>query len=142
MAYPLPTEEKLTYSIIGGFFEVYNGMGYGLLEHLYVMALEGELRDRGHEVTREVAVPIRFKGRMLGFQRLDMLVDNLVVVEAKSAALLPRNATRQLYTYLKVSTFETGLLLHFGHQADFYRVILRNYDKPNLGRNVAPTRDP
>ena len=138
MSFPRPDEEKLTYSIIGGFFDVYNGMGYGLLEHLYVMALEGELRDRGHEVAREVAVPIRFKGRMLGFQRFDMVVDGKVIVEAKSTALLPKIATRQLYNYLKVSPFETGLLLHFGPKPDFHRVILRNYDKQNLRQFIAP----
>src|ERR1043165_3374617 len=132
MAYPTADEEKLTYSIIGAFFDVYNGMGYGLVEHLYVIALEGELRDRGHDVVRELAVPVRFKGMMLGFRRLDMVVHNTVIVEAKSTPLLSKVATRQLYTYLRVSTYETGLLLHFGPQSNFNRIILRNYDKPNL----------
>ena len=48
-------EEKLTHSILGAFFEVYNELGYGFLEHLYVLALERELIARGHHVDREVA---------------------------------------------------------------------------------------
>ena len=47
-------EERLTHSVIGAFYEVYNTLGYGFLEHLYKAALERELRDRGHRVGREV----------------------------------------------------------------------------------------
>ena len=49
-------EESLTYSVIGAFFEVYNTLGFGFLEHLYVLALEQELIARGHKVRREVWV--------------------------------------------------------------------------------------
>ena len=48
-------EERLTHSVIGAFFEVYNNLGYGFLEHVYVMALERELIARKHRVAREVA---------------------------------------------------------------------------------------
>ena len=48
-------EERLTHSVIGAFFEVYNNLGYGFLEHVYVMALERELIARKHQVAREVA---------------------------------------------------------------------------------------
>jgi GxxExxY protein len=59
--------EALTGSIIGAFYEVYNTLGFGYLEAIYVAALEMELRDRGHEVTRELAVRVRYKSRDLGF---------------------------------------------------------------------------
>jgi GxxExxY protein len=125
-------EERLTYSVIGAFFEVYNTIGFGLLEHLYIMALEAELMERGHSVVREVAVPIWYKRRMLGFQRLDMVVDGALLVETKSTLLLPRIASRQLYNYLKATQFEIGLLLHFGPEPVFHRLILRNDKKRNL----------
>jgi GxxExxY protein len=55
-------EEHLTRSIIGAFFEVYNTLGFGFLERLYVLALERELRQRGHYVEREFRVRIIYKG--------------------------------------------------------------------------------
>jgi len=55
-------EEQLTGSIIGAFFEVYHTLGFGFLEHVYVMALERELIDRGHHVSREMAVNVMYKG--------------------------------------------------------------------------------
>ena len=124
-------EEELTYSIIGAFFEVYNTIGFGLLEHLYVRALEIELIGRGHTVVRELAVPVWYKGHMIGFQRMDMVVDDKVIIETKSTHMLPRIASRQLYNYLKATQFETGLLLHFGPEPVFHRLILRNHKKKN-----------
>ena len=55
-------------------FEVYNNLGYGFLEHVYVMALERELIARKHRVAREVAVQVFYKGDPLAEQRLDMIV--------------------------------------------------------------------
>ena len=77
-------EEALTYSVIGAFFEVYNTLGFGFLEHLYVLALERELIVRGHRVRREVKVDVWYKGKILARQRLDMIVDDKLIVEVKS----------------------------------------------------------
>jgi GxxExxY protein len=105
--------EELIYSIIGAFFEAYNTLGYGFLEHLYLKALEYELLARGHKVGREVWVTVMYKGRELGKQRLDMVVDDCIVIEVKSTHELPKNATRQLYNYLRATDLKSGLLLHF-----------------------------
>ena len=118
--------EALTHSIIGAFFEVYNTLGFGFLEHLYVMALERELRTRGHRIGREIWVPVRYKGEELGKQRLDMIVDEKLVVETKSTYELHRAAERQLYNYLRATKLEVGLLVHFGPQPKFYRVVSRS----------------
>ncbi len=115
--------ESLTRSIIGAFFEVYNTLGFGFLEHLYSVAMERELRTRGHEVARELSVMVSYKGEELGRQRLDLVVDGLVVLEIKSSEDLPRGARRQLYNYLHGTRLELGLLLHFGPEARFYRVM-------------------
>ena len=116
--------EDLTHSVIGAFFEVYRNLGYGFVEHLYVMALERELRAKGHTVSREFAVLVRYKGEELGYQRLDLVVDDRLVVEVKSTHKLPPDAPRQLYNYLKATNLEVGLLLHFGPEgAKFYRQI-------------------
>lgn len=119
-------EEDLTRSVIGAFYTVYNAMGHGYLEKLYSHALEHELRMRGHQVEREVCVDVIYEGKVLGVQRLDLVVDKKLVVEVKSTELLHPMARRQLYNYLKCTSLEVGLLLHFGPQAKFYRLIHTN----------------
>ena len=118
--------EELTRSVIGAVFEAYNTLGFGFLEHLYVMALERELLARGHRVSREVSVPVFYKGEELARQRLDMIVDAKLVVEVKSAWEVHRAATRQLYNYLRATNLEVGLLLHFGPRPKFYRLVCQN----------------
>jgi GxxExxY protein len=119
-------EETLTRSVIGAFFEVYNNLGYGFLEHLYVMALERELLARGHRVAREVWARVVYKGEELGIQRVDMIVDDKLVVETKGGSKLSEFASRQLYNYLRATNLEVGLLLHFGPKAAFHREICPN----------------
>ncbi|HUF30164.1 MAG TPA: GxxExxY protein [Gemmatimonadaceae bacterium] len=119
------TENDLTGSIIGAFYEVYNTLGFGFLEHLYVKALERELLARGHPVEREVGVKVMYKGEVLGTQRLDMVVDRRVTVEVKSTYDLHRAATRQVYNYLRATNLDIGLLLHFGPEPRVHRTICR-----------------
>lgn len=113
----------LTRSVIGAFFEVYNTLGFGFLEHLYVMAMERELLARGHKVCRQVGVPVIYKGHPLGTQQLDLIVDDTLVVETKSTYELHRAAARQVYNYLRATRLEVGLLLHFGPKPAFYRFV-------------------
>lgn len=117
-----PPDDPLTYSAIGAFFEVYNTLGYGLFEHLYAAALEHELTVRGHRITREVPVIVLYKGIKLGVQRLDLLVDDRLVLEVKATHVLHPSATRQLYNYLRATRLRVGLLLHFGPEPHFFRV--------------------
>lgn len=116
-------ERKTTAAIMGAFYEVYNRLGYGFLENIYALALEQELSERGHSVKREVPVTITYKGKTLATQRLDMVVDDKVVVENKSTSVLPPVARRKTLNYLRASTLEVGLLLHFGPSARFYRIV-------------------
>jgi GxxExxY protein len=118
-------ERELTHSIIGAFYEVYRTLGVGFLEHLYSLGLERELRERGHRVAREVLVEVVYKGVPLGNQRLDMIVDDRVVVEIKSSPTLPAIARRQLVNYLRCTSLEVGLLLHFGVTPEFHRFIAK-----------------
>jgi GxxExxY protein len=73
-------EERLTRSAIGAFFDVYNTLGFGFLESAYVLCLERELIARGHKVSREVWVPVLYKGQAMCKQRLDMVVDGKLAV--------------------------------------------------------------
>lgn len=117
-------EGPLTQSVIGAFFEVYNTLGFGFLEYVYVRAMERELRSRGHRVAREVAVRVTYKGEHLATQRIDMIVDNKLIVEVKSTHHLHRYSIRQIYNYLRGTDLEVGLILHFGPEPKFYRQIL------------------
>jgi GxxExxY protein len=116
-------EERLTESVIGAFYEVSNNLGFGFLEQLYISALERELRSRGHAVGREVSVPVFYKGEELGRQRLDMIVDEKLVIETKSTHDLHKRAPRQLQNYLRATNLEVGLLLHFGPEPQFFRLL-------------------
>jgi GxxExxY protein len=120
------TEEALTKAVIGAFYEVYNNLGYGFFEHVYVLALEMELRARGLKVEREVWVPVYYKTVRIGYQRTDMLVEGRLVLEAKSTEKLPESASRKLFNYLHATKLEIGLLLHFGPKAKFYPVLYKH----------------
>jgi GxxExxY protein len=118
--------ERLTHSVIGAFFEVSRTLGFGFLEHVYVASLTRELHDRGHDVGREVSVPILYKGEEVARQRLDMIVDSKLIVEIKSTRILHEGSVRQVANYLRATDLELGLLLHFGPRPRFYRVVCTN----------------
>jgi len=67
-----------------------------------------------------------YKGEELGTQRLDMIVDDKLVVETKSTYELHKAAVRQVYNYLRATRLEVGLLLHFGPEPKFYRLICQH----------------
>ena len=116
-------EQHLTESAIGAFYEVYNILGYGLFEQVYMTALDRELRARCHAVAREVWVPVFYKGEEISRQRIDMIVDERLIIEAKSTQELHKSASRQVYNYLRATRLQVGLLLHFGPEPAFYRLV-------------------
>lgn len=122
-------EEELTEAVIGVFYDVYNSLGYGFLEHVYMLAMERVLAQRGHSVAREYPAPVYLKGEVLCTYRIDMVVDEKVIVEIKSTEQLHSSATRQLRNYLKATEIEVGLLFHFGPEAKYYRQVLSNQNK-------------
>ena len=107
-------ENDLSFKIRGAIFEVYNALGPGLLESVYVAALEYELKVKGLDVKREVPVPVYYKDVRLdmGF-RLDLLVENKVIVEVKSVETLAGVHHKQMLTYLKVTNLKLGILVNF-----------------------------
>ena len=108
------TDNELTYEIRGAIFDVYNELGPGLLESVYEEALAFELQSRGLEISRQVEVPIIYKGNVLKTPlRLDLLVNNQVVVELKSVEEMRPVFAKQLLTYLKLMDLRVGLLVNF-----------------------------
>ena len=108
------TDNELTYEIRGAIFDVYNELGPGLLESVYEEALAFELNERGLEVVRQVEVPVIYKGNELKTSlRLDLLVNNQVIVELKSVEEMKPVFAKQLLTYLRLLDIHVGLLVSF-----------------------------
>lgn len=108
------TDNELTYEIRGAIFDVYNELGPGLLESVYEEALCFELEQRGLKVERQLQVPIIYKGNVLKTElRLDVLVEDKVIVELKSVEEMKKVFAKQLLTYLRLMDKKIGLLVNF-----------------------------
>jgi GxxExxY protein len=106
--------DELTEKIIGAAIEVHRVLGCGLLETIYEEALCHELGLRMLKCQRQILVDVPYKGIVIQGQRLDLLVEDEVVVELKSLAKLPEVAKAQLLSYLKATGLKRGLLINFG----------------------------
>ncbi len=108
--------DDLTARIIGAAIEVHRELGVGLLESIYEEALCHEFSLRGIGYQRQVEIEVRYKGIVLQGQRLDLLVENEVILELKAQAKLPEFAQAQLLSYLKSTGLKRGLLINFSEQ--------------------------
>jgi len=106
-------KDPLTEKIIGCAIEVHRTLGPGLLESTYESALGVELEINGIQFQRQVICPVSYKGRVVGDYRLDLLVENSVIVEIKSVERHDPIFEAQLLTYLKITGHKRGLLLNF-----------------------------
>ena len=107
-------ENDLSYTIIGAIYNVYNNLGPGLLESVYESALTYEVTKKGLRVDRQVEVPILYENiKIESNLRLDMLVEDLVIVELKSVLEMKDVFYLQIDTYLKLTGKHLGLLVNF-----------------------------
>lgn len=112
------THDELSERIIHAAIEVHRELGPGLLESIYEMCLAQELRDRGVKVIQQMPVPIIYKGlRMPNDLRIDLLVDDRIIVEVKAVEEFHPVHQAQLLTYLKLTDKRVGLLLNFNSPA-------------------------
>lgn len=108
------TESEITYQIRGAIYEVYKALGPGLLESVYEEALTYELIKRGLKVERQKEVPIHYDGQLLNTAlRLDMLVEDQVIIELKSVKELQDVFFKQTRTYLRLMNLHVGILVNF-----------------------------
>ena len=107
-------QNKITYDIIGCAYKVHSKLGPGLLESTYEVCLEYELIRNGYEVSRQVALPVVYDEKHLeaGY-RIDLIVNNEIIIEIKSVEALAPIHTAQVLTYLKLSNRKLGLLINF-----------------------------
>ena len=108
------TENDLSYMIRGAIFRVNTNVGPGLLESAYEMALCQELRNKGLDVQKQVGLPFIYGDEKLDIgYRIDILVENKVIIEVKSVESLAVVHYKQLLTYLKLSGMKLGILVNF-----------------------------
>jgi GxxExxY protein len=120
----------LTSRIIGVFFDVYNELGAGFLESVYVEAIALALCQAGLRVERETLLEVSFRGRIIGRFRADLIVGGTVLVEAKACSKLHSLHEAQVLNYLRATVLEVGLLLNFGPRPQFKRLLFDNPCKP------------
>ncbi|PLX22556.1 MAG: GxxExxY protein [Ignavibacteria bacterium] len=107
----------LTYQIIGCAYDVHSELGPGLFEKTYRVCLEHVLREKGLSVESELALPVCFRGNQLEAGcRIDLLVEDKVIVELKAVEKLVPAHKAQVITYLRLSKITHGLLFNFNEQ--------------------------
>ena len=108
--------DSLTEKIIGAAIEVHRVLGPGVLESIYEEALCIELLPRGLQFQRQVPVDVWYKDQVIKGQRLDLLVNDEVVVELKSVSATPEYVTAQVLSYLKATGLKRALVINFGRK--------------------------
>lgn len=107
-------ENEISYKIRSAIFKVYNELGAGLFESVYEAALTYQLEKDGLNVKTQVEVPAYYDGVKLGVGfRLDILVEDLVIIEIKSVENLEKVHHKQVITYLKLTGLKLALLVNF-----------------------------
>jgi len=107
-------ENDLSYAIRGAAFKVHTALGPGLLESSYEAALTHQLKKDGYEVQNQLGLPMIYDTiKMDVGYRIDLMINNLVIVEIKSVEALKDVHHKQLLTYLKLSGKKLGLLMNF-----------------------------
>ncbi len=107
-------ENDISYAIRGAAFKIHTALGSGLLESAYEAALSHELRNDGYEVKSQIGLPFIYGDIKLDVgYRIDLLVNDKVIVEIKSVAALTDVHHKQVLTYLKLSDKKLGLLINF-----------------------------
>ena len=115
---------ETTRSILDSFRDVHRELGFGHRELIYSLAMERALIAKGHKVQREYSIMVYFRGEPLARESIDLVVDDKVVIENKSARRLRPDDHAQPNS---CATFlEVALLLHFGPAARFYRFVYEN----------------
>lgn len=120
---------ELTEIIIGAFYAVYNGLGYGFLEKVYENALAHELTKRGLRVKQQERIFVHYDGRLVGEYYADILVEDKIILELKAAEELNEAFTAQLPNYLKATTCEVGYVMNFGPEPKYERRYFSNERK-------------
>ena len=121
---------ELTDRILSTFYDVYNELGYGFLESVYQRAMIiVALQDAGLKVASEMPISVWFRSQAVGEFRADLVVNDLVLLELKSARALESVHESQTLNYLRATNLELALLLNFGPRPQVRRLAFANERK-------------
>lgn len=116
----------LTDLIIGCFYDVYHELGHGFLESVYRESMIFALQQKVLSAEREKTVEVSFRGAVVGIFRADLVVNDTIILELKTARTIDSAHEAQLLNYLKATEYEVGLLFNFGPRPQFRRFRLDN----------------
>ena len=115
--------QRVTGAVIAAAYAVHRAFGYGFLESGYRRALVVELRHMGFTVRQEAPYPLHHRGEPVGNYAADIVVEDVVLVEVKAARLLDPESVPQTLNYLRASTIDLGLIVHFGPRLGIKRLV-------------------
>ncbi|REG91191.1 GxxExxY protein [Flavobacterium aquicola] len=118
--------KSLSDSILKAYYEVYNELGYGFLEKVYQNAMYLELKSKGFKVEAQKQIKVYYKSQIVGEYFADIIVDDSITLELKACECLMDEHQAQLLNYLKATKVEIGMLLNFGTEPEFKRLIYTN----------------
>lgn len=123
--------KTITEDILKVYYDIYNELGCGFLEKVYQNSMYFELKSKGYKVEAQRPIKVYFKNQLVGEYYADLLIEDKVIVELKACELLMNAHVAKLMNYLKATEIEVGLLLNFGEEAEFKRIIYTNDKKHN-----------
>jgi GxxExxY protein len=126
---------ELTKRTIGVFYDVYNELGHGFLESVYEQAMMIALKQEGLNTSRQVGVPVWFRGFRIGDYKVDLMVEDAVLLELKTARVLENIHEAQVLHYLKSTPIKVGSLLNFGPSPEVRRFVFDN-KKNKISENL------
>jgi len=121
--------KELSEGIIKAFYKVYNALRFGFLEKVYENALMLELRKEGLPSENQKPITVFYEEEKVGEYFAEILVDNKIIIEIKTAKQISKKHEAQLLHYLKATDIEVGLVLNFGVRAEFKRLAFDNKRK-------------
>ena len=130
-------DKELTERIIACAFKVHQALGAGFMEKVYENAMLIELQKSGLTVKQQAPIPVYYGSKQVGDYYADLLVEDCIVCELKSAQAIVPEHELQLVNYLAATGLDTGLLLNFGNSVTVKRKF-RKYRKPAVAATLVP----
>ncbi|OHD62395.1 MAG: GxxExxY protein [Spirochaetes bacterium GWF1_41_5] len=121
--------KEITDKIMKGFYDVYNELGRGFLENVYENALIIALKEYGLSLEQQKGINVYFRNELVGEYRVDILVENKIILELKACRKFAPEHEAQIIHYLKATGMSVGMLLNFGDVPEFKRVVYDNLRK-------------
>jgi GxxExxY protein len=120
---------KLSYKLMGVFFDVFKELGPGHKERYYEEAIAKALTSNKIKYQRQIQLPLEYKGEKVGKYIVDFLVEDKVVVELKQGDYFRHTNIQQVVQYLKMLDKKLGILVHFSSKGVKYKRVLNIYDR-------------